>query len=271
MRKAAFTLIELLVVIAIIAILAAILFPVFAQAKAAAKKTASLTNAKQLGTGHMLYAADFDDIFVYANPLMGPDGVWESGGAGWWGPGWPFKVQPYLKNYGIFRAPGERSQTGGSWNRPTMSYSINAYIDRFWDGHHGAVQIGGDWASWTPKPTLGSIGRHADTILLAERHDADYGPKWSAFNGNGDSHAIQGNAPFSGVDWMDAWLGPSNTPNGESTRTWPNGRTGTVSAMWSGKAVFIYCDTHAVVKDPVQTNPGTYNQPDLNQWNGARS
>lgn len=63
MRYKAFTLIELLVVIAIIAILAAILFPVFAQAKAAAKKTSALSNMKQLGTAAMMYATDNEDRF----------------------------------------------------------------------------------------------------------------------------------------------------------------------------------------------------------------
>src|SRR5688500_15874233 len=61
--KKAFTLIELLVVIAIIAILAAILFPVFAQAKLAAKKSAGLTQAKQIGTAMHIYLGDYDDTF----------------------------------------------------------------------------------------------------------------------------------------------------------------------------------------------------------------
>src|SRR4051794_16440535 len=61
--KRAFTLIELLVVIAIIAILAAILFPVFAQAKAAAKKTACLSNVKQMATAAQLYLGDNDDSY----------------------------------------------------------------------------------------------------------------------------------------------------------------------------------------------------------------
>lgn len=60
----AFTLIELLVVIAIIAILAAILFPVFAQAKAAAKKISAVSNGKQIGLGQTMYMGDYDDVFV---------------------------------------------------------------------------------------------------------------------------------------------------------------------------------------------------------------
>ncbi|RYG29275.1 prepilin-type N-terminal cleavage/methylation domain-containing protein, partial [bacterium] len=72
MSRRAFTLIELLVVIAIIAILAAILFPVFAQAKEAAKKTTCLSNLKELGTAGILYANDTDDTF----PNTGETALW---------------------------------------------------------------------------------------------------------------------------------------------------------------------------------------------------
>jgi prepilin-type N-terminal cleavage/methylation domain-containing protein len=75
MLKRAFTLIELLVVIAIIAILAAILFPVFAQAKSAAKKTQDLSQMKQLGTAVQIYAGDHDDTLPLAY-AVGPGGVW---------------------------------------------------------------------------------------------------------------------------------------------------------------------------------------------------
>ena len=79
-RSRGFTLIELLVVIAIIAILAAILFPVFAQAKLAAKKTAGLSQVKQIGTSMHIYLADYDDMF-FAYRFNGPTGVGCSGAA----------------------------------------------------------------------------------------------------------------------------------------------------------------------------------------------
>src|SRR5947199_8907686 len=85
--KRAFTLIELLVVIAIIAILAAILFPVFSQAKEAAKKTQCLSNTKQIGIGLYLYLNDSDDMLPMANypdPTPGYTGpytvfAWQNG------------------------------------------------------------------------------------------------------------------------------------------------------------------------------------------------
>ena len=84
---AGFTLIELLVVIAIIAILAAILFPVFAQARAKARQTSCLSNMKQIGTATMMYAQDYD----------------ESVGRKWWD--WHVDLEPYVKNDGVFTCP----------------------------------------------------------------------------------------------------------------------------------------------------------------------
>lgn len=114
--KRAFTLIELLVVIAIIAILAAILFPVFAQAKEAAKKTTTLSNAKQLGTGLTLYSTDSDDCMPFGT--LNYNGSYYTGYlvpypagsvAGWTAPGlvqaanlhWINSVHPYTKSLDI--------------------------------------------------------------------------------------------------------------------------------------------------------------------------
>jgi len=94
MRKA-FTLIELLVVIAIIAILAAILFPVFAQAKEAAKDTQTLSNLKQTGLSNLIYAGDYDDVFALSHRN-------EPANAALFGVStWQVDVQPYTKSWGV--------------------------------------------------------------------------------------------------------------------------------------------------------------------------
>jgi prepilin-type N-terminal cleavage/methylation domain-containing protein len=102
--KKAFTLIELLVVIAIIAILAAILFPVFAQAKMAAKKSADLSNTKQIGIGMYLYLSDFDDTLPPSNHRISPDNIQEVH--------WSWMVLPYMKNEQIFVSPADKN---GGW------------------------------------------------------------------------------------------------------------------------------------------------------------
>jgi prepilin-type N-terminal cleavage/methylation domain-containing protein/prepilin-type processing-associated H-X9-DG protein len=110
MRKA-FTLIELLVVIAIIAILAAILFPVFAQAKASAKKTACLSNQRQLGIALTQYISDNDDqLFFFAHDvdlsrtnLSRPYGATRENR--WWN-----QIQPYVKSLDILKSPSDAGQ-----------------------------------------------------------------------------------------------------------------------------------------------------------------
>jgi len=98
-HRKAFTLIELLVVIAIIAILAAILFPVFAQAKAAAKTTVTLSNLKQIGLAGQMYLNDSDDV-VHPHEFNVP--TTDPGNGNLWSPsgkaGWYEMLKPYIKN-----------------------------------------------------------------------------------------------------------------------------------------------------------------------------
>jgi len=97
-RTAAFTLIELLVVIAIIAILAAILFPVFARARENARRASCMSNMKQIGLGALQYSQDFDERF----PIV-TYGTWNSVAAPY--TFWPTIVLPYIKNTQIFTCP----------------------------------------------------------------------------------------------------------------------------------------------------------------------
>jgi prepilin-type N-terminal cleavage/methylation domain-containing protein/prepilin-type processing-associated H-X9-DG protein len=102
--RRAFTLIELLVVIAIIAILAAILFPVFAQARAKARQAACLSNMKQIGTAVMMYVQDYDEIYPPAQLSLTPTGTGNPVVS------WPTLIYPYVKNEGVFVCPdGETS------------------------------------------------------------------------------------------------------------------------------------------------------------------
>src|SRR5437763_9997687 len=98
--RTAFTLIELLVVIAIIAILAAILFPVFAQARDRARASACISNERQIGTALMMYVQDYDEI------LPSPDHATD-GPSSLSDPKWMDRIYPFVKNEQLYNCPSD--------------------------------------------------------------------------------------------------------------------------------------------------------------------
>jgi len=178
--KRAFTIIELLVVIAIIAILAAILFPVFAQAKAAAKKTADLNNQKQIVTAMLMYAGDNDDRSPRSHHDL-EEGETIADLYTWYQP-----LQPYIKNGDIFRDPSLTDTptlfpypvTLKDWLTYRTDYLINGFFA------HGA--------------NFGMISRPAEQVLTSERHAGiaffDYHPWPSAPDDNWERGFLDGSS-----------------------------------------------------------------------------
>src|SRR5438045_2165890 len=127
--KNGFTLIELLVVIAIIAILAAILFPVFAQAREKARQISCLSNEKQIGLGFLQYCQDNDETFPYGLSLG--NGTYTA---------WPDAIQPYMKSTKILScpddgpagAPDPNAADGNAWKGVRMSYMVNGFTWHDW-------------------------------------------------------------------------------------------------------------------------------------------
>lgn len=127
MYRRGFTLIELLVVIAIIAILAAILFPVFAKAREKARQSSCLSNMKQLGLAVMQYAQDYDEVLPRVNIGPGiasytlPNGATHTGGYMLW----HTSIFPYVKNVQVFDCPSDSVRFGGYYTG-SGSYGLNS-------------------------------------------------------------------------------------------------------------------------------------------------
>jgi prepilin-type N-terminal cleavage/methylation domain-containing protein/prepilin-type processing-associated H-X9-DG protein len=120
MSRRGFTLIELLVVIAIIAILAAILFPVFAKAREKARQASCLSNVKQIMVGMLSYTQDYDECLPFGSNDPGPASGYTA-----WGY-WQDSIMPYCKNSQLFICPSNKTGTyrsgGYGWNYPHMPY-----------------------------------------------------------------------------------------------------------------------------------------------------
>lgn len=147
----AFTLIELLVVIAIIAILAAILFPVFARARENARRASCQSNMKQLGLGMMQYNQDYDEKM--------PNGVLTSGwGTIHLGMGWGGQLYPYTKSVQVYKCPSDSTKMVGTFaaNSSVVSYAYNAGIN----SPNGGTET-------SPK-ALAALNSTAKTVVLFE-------------------------------------------------------------------------------------------------------
>jgi prepilin-type N-terminal cleavage/methylation domain-containing protein/prepilin-type processing-associated H-X9-DG protein len=148
--RSGFTLIELLVVIAIIAILAAILFPVFAQAREQARKTSCLSNMKQTGLAVNMYVQDYDETFPLA---------WSMSGT------WYFVLDPYVKSAGV--SQWALTSPTSIWHCPSDTQSHAAVISYA----ANALIVGGgatEWADMSPAKTLAAIDKPADVVFDGE-------------------------------------------------------------------------------------------------------
>ncbi len=255
-RHNAFTLIELLVVIAIIAILAAILFPVFAQAREQARKTACLSNLKQVGLGVGMYIQDYDEKFPRA---------WGSCATTW-----HIAIEPYVKT-GMDRGEDTWSRRGGAfWHCPSdgkgnnVSYTGNALllgVDNCpggWFNEEAAtlaavrrpanVIFAGDgnkvWFSWVCgwwEPPTDWIRPSLDLGVANTSEEARLFYEWWARNADyTDGPAIHP-WEFDGGECNSAGVPVCATAWGNKSPSWHHNRTG----YKTGSANFVYADGHA--------------------------
>ncbi len=164
-KRQGFTLIELLVVIAIIAILAAILFPVFARARENARKSTCQSNLKQIGTGCMMYTQDYDEkVIGYSDPatLL-----------------WAEKLQPYVKNTQIFLCPSNSSpwqcpaSYGIGYHAPESDAGVRGFKVTYgfnaWNSGYGSPpNMRSGAAGLGASVSMASVNLPAETILATD-------------------------------------------------------------------------------------------------------
>lgn len=170
-RKRGFTLIELLVVIAIIAILAAILFPVFAQARTKARQASDMSNVKQTTLAILMYVQDYDEVMPSA-------GMWTGGGLYY---PWHVSIVPYTKNIGIFLSPQYAFQwtsvdwPGWAWEEIAKAGAVRGADGVYtWKISYGANNTD-DWA-W--QNTCGGVLQNWTDNSFGFGHGGPMSPPW---------------------------------------------------------------------------------------------
>jgi len=206
-KKRAFTLIELLVVIAIIAILAAILFPVFAQAREKARQTSCLSNLKQINLAWQMYLQDYDEVMApfWINHVNDPN---IGANTQWW---WPKLTEPYIKNWAIYRCPSGQdpnAEWGGgpnAWYANQMRHSHLGYnylgLSTWWD------------CDYTIGVALASVSKPASSVSFTD----------SAYQGTGNPYPTNTRVGFSTVQAPAQYAAIYPAPH---TCTWYNGQLG---------------------------------------------
>ncbi len=275
-RRKAFTLIELLVVIAIIAILAAILFPVFAQAKVAAKKASELSNFKQLTLGNLIYSGDYDDVFTLHGHWLGDPQT-----------GWMYRITPYIKNLQIFRSPQDSGHVDNvdGWMGPSISVAANTLAgltlpdvgDNVMRGVIG-FDMQTNWGGPIGTTNQTAITQVADTIMLAPKYTRDvkaqgvWPPANTPFLTLQSTFLWDFDPTFSGkAYYYTDPLSSGAIPNGgRPDGTYPIGKNGGVSGAKDENMPFAFADGHAKSFKPTATNPDGGRQPEKNKWDSIR-
>lgn len=201
-RRSGFTLIELLVVIAIIAILAAILFPVFAQAREKARTISSNSNVRQLGLAIRMYVQDFDERFPFGGWIpnfgAGNNGSWE----------WQNTCAPYIKNKGIYYCPssGDMDEDPNNpqawhWNRNPVSYLYNNQWgrDRNPKKDSAAVEPASTWLLIDGHSDWGCSNNVCEGVDWMGRPDTTWLMEDTTFGS--DARLITGWLPWQGFTW----------------------------------------------------------------------